>query len=71
MKTYKIISESNGEKNEVYTSTRKRDIESFFNNLRKRFEKGTSVIYHNMGWFSTEFVGTFQVFTTDYYIVKE
>lgn len=71
MKTYKIISESNGEKNEVYTSTRKRDIESFFYRLMRKMEQERSVIYHNMGWFTTEVIGTFQVFTSDYYIVKE
>ena len=77
MKQYQIISETKNsdgsvESETVQTSTRKRDIESFFNGLMKQFKKEAKyfVEIKAIGWAVVTFYGEWGQTETEYYICK-
>lgn len=71
--TYQVMRQGKGENAEVvFTSTRKREIESLFNRLMKSFIKDGkfSVESKNIGYAVVTFFGEWGMSDTEYFICK-
>ena len=71
--TYQVMRQGKGENDEVvFTSTRKREIESLFNRLMKSFIKDGkfSVEFKNISYAVVTFFGEWGMSDTEYFICK-
>ena len=67
--TYQVMRQGKGENAEVvFTSTRKREIESLFNRLMKSFIKDGK--FKNIGYAVVTFFGEWGMSDTEYFICK-
>lgn len=69
---YNIKSETENEVKVFFTSTTKREIESMFNKLMKRFSKESSYIVENIriGYSKVTFYGRYGKIETEYWIER-
>lgn len=72
-RTYAIISESNDEKEILFTSTRKAEIEKDFRRWIKRFKKSEKhfVSQINCGYAIVTYMAEFSMVETEYYITSK